>query len=664
MKNLSFRTRLIVGVLWLTLLGMSVCTGLVGLQARASAKTAALDRMTLLAQREATVLQIEFDKVMAAVRSLSYAVAASHGAGQAPSREQFDLMQQGMLSNMPTLVGLYMGWEPNALDQRDADYSGKPGHDASGRYVPYWNRGSGQIAVEPLLDYDKPGPGDYYQLPKQNGRDALIEPYLYKIQGTDHLITSLVSPIKVKGSFVGIVGADLLLSRLQEMLASIKPYDTGRAMLISHGGAYAAHPDNTQLGKPAADLPEAARAALKAGKPYYYEQGDTGSQLEPIRLEGVDTPWAVRIDFPLEAALAPANAVLWVSAGTGLASLLAMALLLTWLIGRSTRPLLALSEQIDRLSSGRLDLTARVVVGRHDEIGRIAMAVNAMLERLRGLVSEIHRQSDHIERDSQALDELARSVAGRSSRQSDFSGSTAAVVEEMAVSINHVADSTHEASEAAQQSTALSHEAVERVEATAGDIGTVDQTMSSVKQMVQRLDSRAREIDAIATVIKGVADQTNLLALNAAIEAARAGEQGRGFAVVADEVRQLAERTGQATVEIARMIQGIQQESSATVRQVEAASNQIAAGVEQSSRAAEALRRILDHTRSLSARINEIDAATREQSSSSHDIARNVEAISNMAQENDGAVKSALQAAERLRRQAAELREQVAQFKL
>jgi methyl-accepting chemotaxis protein len=136
------------------------------------------------------------------------------------SRASADALLRRALKENSELIGIWTIWEPDAFDKNDAAYVNKPGHDATGRYVPYWNRGSGDLAVEPLVNYTTPGAGDYYLIVKQSNREAVLEPYVYKVAGKDVLMTSLVVPVRdAAGAFVGAVGVDLPLHTLSDRLA-------------------------------------------------------------------------------------------------------------------------------------------------------------------------------------------------------------------------------------------------------------------------------------------------------------------------------------------------------------------------------------------------------------------------------------------------------------
>ena len=239
----------------------------------------------------------------------------------------------------------------------------------------------------------------------------------------------------------------------------------------------------------------------------------------------------------------------------------------------------------------------------------------------------------------------------------------AAAIEEMTVSINHISDSAKDTQANSLTSVSLSEDGFGRVEIATHEIKEIAQRVSDASGRIRKLEEHANQISSIAGVIKDIAGQTNLLALNAAIEAARAGEQGRGFAVVADEVRKLAERTSSATVEIEQMIAGIQADTVQVVGVMDAALPQVAAGVKAAEGAAESLRQIKDGAQSTLTSIREVADATKEQSIASTSIAQKVEEIATMVDETTAAMQSNAETAVEMEKIAGELSRLVSRFR-
>ena len=572
---------------------------------------------------------------------------------------------KSLLNTNTQLIGLSSYWEPNAFDDKDAEWVDKSGHDKTGRFMAYWNRASGKIAVDATVDYDDEGKNPWYFVPKKTGKFFITEPYAYPIAGKDVLMVSLMSPIMVGGKFIGVSGSDYPLSTLQELLSKVRPYGSGYAALISQNGMYASNPDEKKLSQPVADVPAEILSEIKAGRAaQFIDKEGMVNVFQPVQIGQSDIFWSLKVSFPLSAVMTGANQIMIVSIVLALASIALLAMVMLPLLSRITRPLVQLTATMHELAEGQGDLTKQLLVTSGDEIGQISSAFNAFISKIRDLVSEVATQSAQLDIASINLASNSQEVAKRSHQQSDESSATAAAMEEIAVSIAHVAESAGDANTSVGDANQLTQTAHRQLGDTVHEISGINESMGLVAQLVERLDGRTRDIASIANVIKDIAGQTNLLALNAAIEAARAGEQGRGFAVVADEVRKLAERTTQATIEISDKLSVIQQETTQVVGGVDSAVKQVDRGVNMSRTAAESIDGIHQASMRLVDQIKEIANAVQEQKSAGNEIARRLENISCSAQENDASVQDSVQAVNDLKSMADNLQGLVHRFKV
>lgn len=295
--------------------------------------------------------------------------------------------------------------------------------------------------------------------------------------------------------------------------------------------------------------------------------------------------------------------------------------------------------------------------------GSMLASLSDMVGSIRGMVAEISRSSVRLTSGAEQISTASREVAAASQHQSDATSAMAAAIEEMTVSINHISDNANDTQANSKSSVQLSEEGFLRVEVASREIKQIALRVSDASGRIRKLEERANQISSIAAVIKDIADQTNLLALNAAIEAARAGEQGRGFAVVADEVRKLAERTSMATIEIEQMIAGIQTDTVQVVGVMDAALPQVDAGVTAAEGAADSLRQIKDGAQSTLSSIKEVADATKEQSFASNSIAQKVEEIATMVDETTAAMHATAETAADLEKIASELTVLVSRFR-
>jgi methyl-accepting chemotaxis protein len=327
-------------------------------------------------------------------------------------------------------------------------------------------------------------------------------------------------------------------------------------------------------------------------------------------------------------------------------------------------PLNNLIDMIREVATGDGDLTKRLNLSRKDEIGKLGHWFDLFLGNLHSIMSQVRDTTQVVASASTEIAASAEEMAVGLQTQERQTQQVAAAVEQMSQSVSEVAAKSVDATAAAEESQHLAERGGGIVSGTVSTMQGIESDVNESAQMVNSLGKRSETIGEIIGVINDIADQTNLLALNAAIEAARAGEHGRGFAVVADEVRKLAERTQQATEEVSQSIRGIQSETQEAVRRIESSTGRVSKGVELASEAGSALRTIVLSSQSLQGMVQGIAAAANQQSAASSEIARAVEGISEVTRQSSDGASQAAQAAGDLAHQSERLQSLVSRFKL
>ncbi|MBC3270028.1 methyl-accepting chemotaxis protein [Pseudomonas sp. SWRI81] len=659
-------------------------------------------RLTSLAQTQVSQIQRELEAPLLIAGGLVRvnALLGTAGADGQPrlsiSREQLISLIKENVEKNPKILGTYIGWEKNALDHNDAAYIGSAvvGIDpANGRFLPWWFRNTdGTLGVDKLADVDDQKTlstgvraSEYYLCSKETKKPCVIDPAPYKVGDKIVMLASFIEPIMVNGAFQGIVGADLSVNFIQDMLlaANQKLYSgAGEMALIGGNGRIVAYTrDSNKFGEKVSDILDAEQtanmASLKRGEVTYSVNTDKG-RIElylPFGIGQTDARWTLMLQLPLNAVMADLqNLQAELDAqrksdtfGMAMVGLViaAVGLLVIWLVGHGiARPLKQMVAMLDDIAQGEGDLTRRLSSDRSDELGSIAKGFNTFLAKLQAMITQVVTSVQSVSDSSEHTADIAiRTNIGVQKQLAEID-QVATAVQEMTATAQDVARNATQAAQAASHADQAASQGMQIVRDTSNSIGVLAVEIGKAVDVVQTLAKDSENINAILTAIRGIAEQTNLLALNAAIEAARAGEQGRGFAVVADEVRNLAQKTQKATEEIQAMIQQLQQGTRDVVRVMEDSQNRTDESVQHAAKAAEALETITQAVSVINDMNTQIASAAEEQSAVADDINRNVINIGQVANEVAGGADESSSASASLTKLAEQQRRLINQFKV
>lgn len=649
----SLKTRLIISSAILLL----VPSLLIGILSYQSAKTKVEEQMVASGDEAVYFLNNTIDMLISPkIHQIQYFAQTLKAEGEQPKELELAKERLEQYVNMnPEVSSAYLGTKTGTMILADD--------------------------VELAKGYD-PRKRDWYQKAMGNKGEPYITPP-YQDGGSGTIVVTVAMELKDRA---GVVGLDLNLEKLREMNSYFRIGNKGYSYILDQTGKVLVHP-TLKNGAEAKGSQFAPLLSQEKGKFSDYENGE-GKQT--VFVTNKLTGWKLAGVMPiseLEQAVAP------IYHSTAIVILVAIMLgtvIIVVIVRSITRPLRRLMDATLKISEG--DLRERVVIGTNDELGQLAARFNQMVDSLAALITGVRQTVDQLAASSEELTASSQQTAEASEHISASIQQVAASTETQVQSMRQSEDSVGQFSSGVQQisvnamkvssaamnSSELAQTGSESLEMAVRQMGKIHETIAQVSHVIQGLGNCSHEIGQIVEDITGIASQTNLLALNAAIEAARAGEQGRGFAVVADEVRKLAEQSSRSAAKITGLIATIQSETSQAIQSIAAGSQEVEKGMKVVVAAEESFGKIKNSVQEVTGQIQEVSAASQQMSVSTDQLldsskvirelavetASGAEGISAASEQQLAAMEEISTSAFALSNMAEELQEMVAKFQV
>ncbi|WP_024872567.1 methyl-accepting chemotaxis protein [Tolumonas lignilytica] len=594
----------------------------------------------------------------------------------------------------PYALGVYSVMLPAALGHADDTYAGQgeDGGNESGRFSVYWSRNDkGELTLENLTEKDIKdstanengfAKNEWFNCSIRVHGPCLLNPYKDTSNKKELLMVTVTQPVVDGDNVLGVVGMDIALDSMQ---SAIKELDSqlfsghGKAALISSEGIAVSVSDmpfvpGDSIAKKDPKLAEQLKGWLKQAKVQVNWQNDTLQLFIPVNNDGLPT-WGMLLEIPGQDVLAAAHQISasldqQISSAVsrqiltgGIVTLLV--LLAMWLsANRIVAPMRMVVERLNEIASGDGDLTQRLQIQSNDEMGALARAFNLFLDKLRGTITQVVTAVDGTRDTAQQANYVSGQTRDRLQYQFREIDQVAAAFEEMHATSANIADRAGQAVDAADEAEHAAQQGKAVVEESLEAMDSLMRYISDAKPQVERLAENSNNINKILDVIKGIAEQTNLLALNAAIEAARAGEQGRGFAVVADEVRNLASRTQESVGQIHGVINELQTGTHHVVTAILGSHKQADETLHNVQQSVGVLEQITRSIAVIQDMNTHIAHAVQEQSKVSGDISSSVTNIRDVSSDITGMADTSAENAEKLNDLANQQQQLMSHFKV
>jgi methyl-accepting chemotaxis protein len=521
-RNLKLRTKLLISICSVVWLAFTVTITYIGYNARNLAEKEALDKGRESAYRYANLVQAELGNAMDVARTIALTFQGMKQQG-VPPRDMMDGVLKQVLEENPGFLAVWTCWEPNALDGKDSDFADAFGHDETGRYVPYWNRLTGEMDVEPLTDYNDPKKGAYYHRSLASGNEEVFDPVPFTVGEQTQLKTVLTVPVRFDGQTVAVVGIDVPLSTFTPLVKQIKLFETGYGFLIANNGVFVAHPTKqANVGKHMDFFAFEKKVIqdVKAGREtsQYKVSKTTGKKtyyiLAPIPIGMAKNKWSLAINLPIDNVMAQPNRLFMTTFVIGNIAVLLLIGVVYLVSGGISRPVVEIADVVNKVAADR-DLTLQAPVKTGDEVGLMAKEFNNMINELRESLKVADIAATEVDSFSTEVSKRATANKDRATEEERQMGIIKETMNQMGATAGEVAQFSHSQRDAAN----LSYRRVEKL-------------IEGMRLMGQSSAEQIQEANIAS-------ERVTVMGETGGMVVATAGKQGEQVGKVSDAVKQI-----------------------------------------------------------------------------------------------------------------------------